>query len=405
MPPKKVPSTPGEGPAPVAAGSSQSSSSGAALSSSRRSSAYDGNFESHMDDFKILAVARSSRPSNLVEVVAALRAPREEARDAVTEDDFARLQAAYDRAFDEDDVVTIILPLVVGPSDWFEHNSSRNVLCNNLTPLTNNTIVSIKPNVYYGAPSSQFAPDVRATLAAHIIPTAAAPRPLLPNFFVEIKGPSGTEIVALRQVRYDGAVGARAMHSLQNYAAVRDGLPRSAHVYDGRVRALSVTLFSDRLRIFGHHITAPAPGESRPTYHMTRLGGWLLTEEFDQFRQGVYAYRNARDLARRFRDELIAEANNVARISGVGMATEEANEAATVFPDTTGQTGQTDQTDQTDQTNSQPSMAPPAEPASRVASKRPLDFTTADANDSGPASKTNRSSHRTNATDANNETE
>ncbi len=337
-----------------------------------------------MTEFLIFNPARSTRPPDLAEVVTALHAPPPNSggddadnadnasgaknRDAVTEDDFAALQAACDRIRDEDDVVASILPLIAGPSDWIDHAPAHNVLFKNMAPLTNNAIVTLKPDLYYGAPPEQLAPNVRAVLGAHIVPTTAAlDRPLLPNFFVEFKGPNGTDAVALRQVRYDGAVGARAMHSLQNYAAVCDGVPPAAHIYDGRIRTLSATVFGDMLRVFGHHVTAPAPGTSRPTYHISRLGGWLLSDDFEQFRQGVLAFRGARDMARRFRDELIAAANLAA---GATVAVGELLNGA---DHTAGRVNGPPSTEPLTEPPAEPAAKLPADPPAKPPLKRPRD--------------------------------
>lgn len=43
------------------------------------------------------------------------------------------------------------------------------------------------------------------------------PHPTTPNFFSEGKSTSGLPYVTSNQALYDGAVGARAMHKLQNY--------------------------------------------------------------------------------------------------------------------------------------------------------------------------------------------
>lgn len=53
-------------------------------------------------------------------------------------------------------------------------------------------------------------------------------KPLAPSFFMEVKGPDGSAAVATRQARYDGALGSRAIHSLQNYneeEPLYDGTP------------------------------------------------------------------------------------------------------------------------------------------------------------------------------------
>jgi hypothetical protein len=135
---------------------------------------------------------------------------------------------------------------------------------------------------------------------------------MAPNSFLEIKGPNGSTAVAGRQARYDGALGARAMHALQNYS--KDELE-----YDGNAYAFSSTYHDGQLKLFTHHITAPSALDSqpecrwpecrRPEYHMTQLGAWSVTNDIDDFRHGATAFRNARDLAKQYRDRFIQSAN------------------------------------------------------------------------------------------------
>jgi hypothetical protein len=58
---------------------------------------------------------------------------------------------------------------------------------------------------------------VRDALSRHIIPLTQDDLPIVPNFFLEVKGPDGSVAVARRQACYDGALGARGMHELQAY--------------------------------------------------------------------------------------------------------------------------------------------------------------------------------------------
>lgn len=41
---------------------------------------------------------------------------------------------------------------------------------------------------------------------------------------------------------------------------------------------------------------------------MTQVDGWQLTGNINSFRRGAAAYRNARDLAKQFRDDAIVAA-------------------------------------------------------------------------------------------------
>jgi hypothetical protein len=91
-------------------------------------------------------------------------------------------------------------------------------------------------------------------------------KPIAPNFFLETKGPNGTVAVTNLQVRYNGAIGARAMHSLQNYGAM------DSPVYDMNANTLSSTYQGGGgglLQLYVHHVTTPAATGAEPEYHMT----------------------------------------------------------------------------------------------------------------------------------------
>jgi hypothetical protein len=78
-------------------------------------------------------------------------------------------------------------------------------------------LTAAKPNLYYGARSEQLDQRVCKKLSGHIIPSTQDHLPIAPNFFLAAKEPSGTAKVARKQACYDGALGARGMHSLQSY--------------------------------------------------------------------------------------------------------------------------------------------------------------------------------------------
>ncbi|KAH8783453.1 hypothetical protein F5883DRAFT_360602, partial [Diaporthe sp. PMI_573] len=118
--------------------------------------------------------------------------------------------------------------------------------------------------------------------------------PVAPNFFLKAKGPNGSAAVARQQACYDGAYGARAMHS-----------------YDGNARTYSSTYHAGTgtLQLYAHHVTGPTTPGGRPEYHMTQLRTFGMTDTRDAFVEGATAFRNLRDRAREHRDGFIAAAN------------------------------------------------------------------------------------------------
>jgi hypothetical protein len=135
------------------------------------------------------------------------------------------------------------------------------------------------------------------------MPTAKPTVPVLPNFFLETKGPHGHQYVALKQACFYGAHGVRAMHVLQNH-----GLETPS--YDGIARTFTAVYQQGMLTIHAHHATAPSFKGTQPDYHMTQIGAFALTHSVESYIAGVTAFRNVRDIAVRYRDEVIADAKN-----------------------------------------------------------------------------------------------
>ncbi|KAH6628900.1 hypothetical protein F5144DRAFT_605010 [Chaetomium tenue] len=107
-------------------------------------------------------------------------------------------------------------------------------------------------------------------------------QPVVPNFFLEVEDPEGGAIASKRRAGYDGAIGARAIHALQNYGADEPTFDGSAYTYSSTYHAGTGTL-----QLYAHHPTPPTALDGRPEYHMTQLSGYALTGSIDSFRQGA----------------------------------------------------------------------------------------------------------------------
>ncbi|KAM3499048.1 hypothetical protein MY11210_009636, partial [Beauveria gryllotalpidicola] len=103
----------------------------------------------------------------------------------------------------------------------------------------------------------------------------------------------------------DGAVGSRAMHSLQNYGE------KDEPVYDGNSRTFSSTYHAGTgtLQLYAHHVTGPTVDGEQPEYHMTQIRTFGMTDTRETFIVGATALRNARDLAQQQRQTFIRAAN------------------------------------------------------------------------------------------------
>ena len=100
------------------------------------------------------------------------------------------------------------------------------------------------------------------------------------------------------------------MHALQSYGQAKP-------TYDNKAYTFSSTYHDGTLKMYAHHLTQPLRLGELPQYHMTSLRGFLLTDSPQIFRQGVGAFRNARDLAKEQREIFIEQANAVARAQSV----------------------------------------------------------------------------------------
>lgn len=164
-----------------------------------------------------------------------------------------------------------------------------------------------KPDYYYGAHPKQLDKRVRNNerINKHIVPSTSSHFPVVPNFFIEAKGPRGSGEEALLQACHDGALGARAMHSLQSYG-------KDQPLYDNNTYAMSSTYHLGTLKIYGHSIAQPNGPGKQPEYYMHQLGGWSMTGNQNTFLQGATAFKNALDWTKDHRDAAITSANVVA---------------------------------------------------------------------------------------------
>ncbi|KAJ4310986.1 hypothetical protein N0V84_010685 [Fusarium piperis] len=266
----------------------------------KKTSAYDRGFELHLDENGVKPTYSSQKP-DLAELEEALEVNRTSlAPSTFLDGDFEKFRERNSRAKDETDVRETVMPTIVGPDP--PYFTARNTVFGNLDSLTDGTIVVPKPDIYDGAVPKELDRTIRNQLAGHIVPSTMVDKPMAPNFFVEVKGPDGASAVAARQARYDGAIGARGMHSLQNHG-------REEPQYDGRPYTYTSTYQDSTLKLYAHHLTAPTTEGGQPEYHMTQVKGFDMTNDRETFVKGATAFRNARDLAKGHRDTFIQEAN------------------------------------------------------------------------------------------------
>ncbi|KAK2740729.1 hypothetical protein FQN57_005961 [Myotisia sp. PD_48] len=141
---------------------------------------------------------------------------------------------------------------------------------------------------FYGARPEQLERPIRNTLNNNIIPSTQDNLPMLPNFFLETKGPDGSIAVVERQALYDGALGARGMHALQSYKLENA-------IYDNNAHTISSTYYGGTLKLYTHHIVPSAKKNGESETIMTQFRSFAMTDSRETFQQGASAYRNLRD--------------------------------------------------------------------------------------------------------------
>lgn len=263
-------------------------------------SAYDKAFEQHLFGINVYLHGRKSKPKNNAD----LYQPRLSLSPSKFSDGaFEQYQDEHDYLGSKGDVMRKIIPVISGSANI---PNSGEVLFSNLESITGGAIADVKPDFYDGARFNDIDATVRNHLNNLIIPsdTNAARRPAAPNFFLEAKAPWGAADVAKRQAGIDRAIGARAMHALQNYGVDEPVFDGNAYTYSSTYHAGTGTL-----QLYAHHVTPPTAPGGRPEYHMTLLDSYAMTGKRERFVEGATAFRNARDLAQRHRDSLIQAAN------------------------------------------------------------------------------------------------
>ncbi|KAK0613157.1 hypothetical protein B0T17DRAFT_477589, partial [Bombardia bombarda] len=278
----------------------------------RKSSAYDADFEQHLVDYDVYPEGyqyinnrQTPEPGNMDEARLELSAARASLSLSHFPESAFRDFMRNNNTMSEGTVMRNVIPIITGNASI---PNEGNLPFTNLKSLTKGLTVKPVPDFFDGARPGHIDKSVREDLSQIIVPTKHADVPVAPNFFLEVKAPVGSSYVARRQACYDGAYGARAMHSLQSYG-------EEEPVYDGKAYTYSSTYYDGTLKLYAHHVTAPTDPEKQPEYHMTQIKAYALTSDRETCVGGIGAFRNARDLARRHRDEFIHGANARARRS------------------------------------------------------------------------------------------
>ena len=298
----------------------QRSSDGSSTRSSKKASSYDHALAQMLVDGGIYPHAYtypdgkvSTPPKNwdtIKETLAQRRAslsPSHFSGESFT--DFVQEDADV---FTERGLMTYVIPIVAGTIKN-GRCVGRRARLTNLSALTDDPFAVGTTDYFYGACPEQLDRGIRDDLHHHIIPSTRYDLPMAPNFFLAVEGPDGKPIVMQNQACYDGALGARGMHSLQAYGQEVTG-------YDGYAYTITCSYLDGTLKMFTSHLTEPRK-DGRPEYHLKLIKGWCMTGDIEAFREGATWFRNGRDLAENWRDDFIKQANERSRGRGQGNNT------------------------------------------------------------------------------------
>ncbi|KAI1325092.1 hypothetical protein F5Y16DRAFT_423311 [Xylariaceae sp. FL0255] len=296
-----------ESPGPVGTGTTTTEDTGP----------YDRAFAQHLKDFGIYPCGFESSevgahpPANLEEIRQALKQRRPSmSSTSFTEFDFNKARSRVNAINNEIDIMTKVLPILEGECD--PRFSCGRIPFRNLKPLTDGSLTPGHPDWYHGAIPGRLDRQILQEISRLVVPSPRERTPILPNFFLAMKGPRGRFDVIDLQANYDGVLGARAMQSLQSY--------RSTPVFDKNAYTLTSTFLSGILTIYAIHPQPATRPDGRCIYIMTLVDVQILYLNAEGFRAGVSAYRNARDWAVRRRNEAITQANErIAQIRATSL--------------------------------------------------------------------------------------
>ena len=221
---------------------------------------------------------------------------------AFPEEEYEEFVRADAEAFNEDAVKDSVLPRMLkamGASD----GAQKNILFTNIDSMTDH-IALAKPDYYYGAQPEQIHHEVRDQLSKDIVPSKHSHLPVVPNFFLEAKGPDGSLAEAHRQALHDGAIGARAMQSIQSYG-------QEEPVFENNASTITSIYHGGTLKMYGHSVAQPNGPGTRSEYYMHQLRSFAMTDTVDSFRQGATTFKNAIDWTRERRHAAIVRANEI----------------------------------------------------------------------------------------------
>lgn len=279
----------------------------------KRISPYNPSFQEYMERRGIYTWNPDIYPTNLEEIQTALRQRRESLSSAkFSKADYESFLHANMNATTEAGIMNAAFRIIIGQGNI---SNGLNVPFVNMVGMVDEILTVPRPDLYEGCLRTEISSDICSRLDSHIVPSRVAQNPVLPNFFAELKGPGGNAGIGTLQACHDAAIGARAMQSLRAYVDEDTAV-------NGKAYCLSAVfcggIGTGFLSISATHVTMSEDPAVQHHYHMTQIGSYALTNSEESFREGVTAFRNAREWAHEQRMALVVAAN--AKASSAGEA-------------------------------------------------------------------------------------
>ena len=293
----------------------RTSTSSATTRVTKSSGSYNPNFHQRLIDSGIYPYGYEypdgrvpPEPDNFDEIQHMLMDRRPSLSPSVfPEEKFKEFRRTDAQVTSENKATQKIIPMIQGTIKDERCVDGPDIRLANLANLLNGADHKAKPDVWYGARPEQVDRRIRDNeeLGTYVVPSTTDSRPCAPNFFVETKGPRGSNAVGLDQACFDGALGARGIYKLQTYG-------QDVPTCDNNAYALSTTYHAGVLKMYAHHMTQPDGPGTEPESYMNQLRAWAMTDGRDTLLKGMAAFRNGVSWAETQRNAAIEHANAVA---------------------------------------------------------------------------------------------
>ncbi|MBE3041207.1 hypothetical protein IMZ48_01190 [Candidatus Bathyarchaeota archaeon] len=274
---------------------------------------YEKNMAQHLQDHDIYMHGRPNapQPANIGVIRHQLRERRDSLENnGFTQAHFQTFRAAAN-ATTGHTVVDAVIPVIAGNTlaTGGGPMMETRMVFHNLDAITGLDrhalpVILAAPCGFDGVARADLDDDVQTALDALIAPLVPINNWIIPNFVLDGMGTAdSTPLLEKQRATYHGALAARSMHAMHSYG-------RAAPHFDDCAYAFSATYLHlpKLLTIYAHHVTPTGAG-GRPAYHMTRVGVYPVGRNRTEFLAGAAAFRNAREMAGRWRDEAVERAN------------------------------------------------------------------------------------------------